>query len=503
MTQRKGDPKTYCNPLPIPEIPRGVDNETIFGGHPGLYDPVDPMKEPDPGSELWENEMRQIRDYRSISDPTVMYWDGKWYLYPSSGMCWVSEDFVAWKHVRTSPYCPKYSPHIVPWKGRFLLTAWNCPLYVTDDPCGPFHMLGDFIRQDGSAFKPIDPGLFIDDDGRLYLYEVTVVNLDKTPRGVVRIQGYELDKDDPRIVVDGPVLILEMNPEGNWFERFGSYHQNQHFGWVEGPHLVKHKGRYYLIYATPGTTHPTYANGVLISDESPLRGFRYQKKNPLTYRTDGIVSGPGHGCVEHGPDGTLWVFYTVIAPSAHEYERRIGMDRVEIDENGEMYCPNGVTNVPQYGPGEMKDPAETPGLSSLLGWNRPEEVSSEVYGREALYACDESILTWWEPAKDDPQPRITFALDPEGFMVSASRVFWKEIGLDYAKGVVPGPMRYLIEGRWRGEWFTLLDRRNSEEELNVDYRTFPPRVCDRIRITVTGWPEGMTPGIIDFTVFGK
>jgi len=91
---------TYCNPLPIPEIPRGKDE---------WY----PYEE---GMFSHENKPTSVTgpDYRSISDPTVFYYDNKWYLYPSYGMSWVTEDFEHWKHVRTEPYCPKYSPSIAP-----------------------------------------------------------------------------------------------------------------------------------------------------------------------------------------------------------------------------------------------------------------------------------------------------------------------------------------------------------------------------------------------------
>lgn len=63
--------KTYCNPLSIPNIPRGTGEEI---------------------SMTWSGE--NVRDYRSISDPSVLYFEGKWYLYPSYGILWESEDFI-------------------------------------------------------------------------------------------------------------------------------------------------------------------------------------------------------------------------------------------------------------------------------------------------------------------------------------------------------------------------------------------------------------------------
>ncbi|MCQ2445703.1 MAG: hypothetical protein MJ141_02295 [Clostridia bacterium] len=75
---KKNRPLTYCNPLPIPQIPRGKDR--WYDDQYGMF-----SHENKPSNVTWP-------DYRSISDPTVFYWEGKWYLYPSYGMAWVSED---------------------------------------------------------------------------------------------------------------------------------------------------------------------------------------------------------------------------------------------------------------------------------------------------------------------------------------------------------------------------------------------------------------------------
>ena len=204
------------------------------------------------------------------------------------------------------------------------------------------------LLPDGTEFLPCDPGIFCDEDGRLYLYANALRPLGGITNGCSQIVGYELDPEQPCRVIRGPVVLLEMNPEAHIWERYGSRNQHPAFGWVEGPHLLKHQGRYYLIFASPNTQYKNYSLAVAYSDCGPLDGFQYQKRNPLTHREDGIVTGPGHGSVEHGPDNSLWVFYTVVARQTYQFERRIGMDRVSVDENGELYCPlrrNGYTAV--------------------------------------------------------------------------------------------------------------------------------------------------------------
>ena len=82
---------TYCNPLSIPDIPQGKDDWYKF--EEGMF------------SHNNKPDTVTSEDYRSISDPTVFYYDNKWYLYPSYGMAWVSVDFQNWEHKRTEPYC--------------------------------------------------------------------------------------------------------------------------------------------------------------------------------------------------------------------------------------------------------------------------------------------------------------------------------------------------------------------------------------------------------------
>ena len=54
----------------------------------------------------------------------------------------------------------------------------------------------------------------------------------------------------------------------------------------------------------------------------------------------------------------------------------------------------------------------------------------------------------------------------------------------------------------------LLDLRDSlgrgnEIEENIAYRTFPMKTVKVVRLTITGWGEGLTPAVVSFSVFGK
>ena len=180
------------------------------------------------------------------------------------------------------------------------------------------------------------------------------------------------------------------------------------------------------------------------------------------------------------------------------------MDLVAVDEEGELYCPFGVTDTPQYVPGFRKDPlheGNSPGLFNLTAAKRP-TVSSCAAGRDAVYATDENNLSFWLPEENDPAPTMMCSLSGR-FTVSALRLFFREIGVDVRAGILPQPIGYLLEGACGDTWFPLADRRQNREERNVDYITFPAQICDKVRLTLTGKNPHTQVGLIDFAVFGK
>jgi len=296
--------------------------------------------------------------------------------------------------------------------------------------------------------------------------------------------------------------------EKNEWERFGENRQDTRFGWIEGQWMLKKNGRYYLIYAAAGTEYSGYCMAAYYSDEGPLQGFRLQKNNPITESRSGLIRGAGHGCIVDGPNDTLWAFYTISLAYSHIFERRIGMDLIAINADGELYAPHGITCVPQFGPGVKANPVSDNNTNLLPLTTRQRamaHVSSYESGHEGFFALDDSMLTFWQPSKDDLTPTLTVNLQAP-YRVEASRLILREIGLDYDEGITPGPIGYTVEGcpdNGKGEWIMLLDCRGSGEDRNCDYRTFASNVCESVRLKIHRVPEGIVPGIIDFTVFGQ
>ena len=174
--------KTYCNPIPLPDYPIGrncyIEGKTRMG-------------------------------YRETADPTVLYEDGKWYLYPSCGMVYWSEDFITWKHKRMEPYDCGYAPTVVKHGGCYYLLACSSELYRSASPTGPFVSIGPLHDENGREVYVYDPMLFSDTDGSLYLYCGSGGG----------IKGARLESNNPAQLITPLVTMFEMNTLEHPWER--------------------------------------------------------------------------------------------------------------------------------------------------------------------------------------------------------------------------------------------------------------------------------------------
>ena len=138
--------------------------------------------------------------------------------------------------------------------------------------------------------------------------------------------------------------------------------------------------------------------------DSPLGNFAPQKKNPVSRSREGFIRGGGHGSIVDGPNGTMWCFYTIPVCVDAIMERRIGMDPVGVDAEGNLYAKTGFPN-PQFAPGVKGNPetCNDAGLIPLTVF-KPTLASSYAPGHLPLYGVDETMHTWWQPAQGDEEP---------------------------------------------------------------------------------------------------
>ena len=131
--------------------------------------------------------------------------------------------------------------------------------------------------------------------------------------------------------------------------------------------MTKRNGTYYLQYSGPGTQWKTYAVGYYTSS-SQLGPFTYYPGSPILVHNKGLINGVGHHSVIDAPDGTLWAFFNILyenLPGGLE-ERRIGMDPVEFDEDGNMNILGPTRRTHAVSSGVTTTGSSTPRTGSML-----------------------------------------------------------------------------------------------------------------------------------------
>jgi xylan 1,4-beta-xylosidase len=473
-------------------------------------------------------------------DVTVIKDNGKYYMYCTAGGAWISEDLLTWTHqgvtFQGAGRVP-VAPHVGKYKNAFYMCGNDVGLYKADNPLGPYADLGQWKNTGDQADGwrgAFDVDIFVDDDGKPYLYF--------PGRGVTGIFVVPLDPDDLTKFAAKPTHLFGFNKDHIW-ERYGEMNEYPEVAWIEGPWMQKYKGTYYLEYSASGTQWKTYAEGYCTS-KNPMGPFAYAPNNPLLRNTEGLVTGTAHGSVVEGPDGNLWQFYTIVL-SNPPGGRRVGMDRVTFDKDGNMACK--ITDTPQWAPtsGKTGDSGSIPvSINKLRAMNARGGASAANPGRDATYAIDNSSGTWWEPAATDTQPTMTLELSPatrfdvvQLFTVDSVRLlFTGGGGMGGAgrgtrgggaggapggarggggAGTAPAPeaapagpttnaFQYKIEVSSDGNTFTtVLDQTNNTIVRNTIFEEFAPTQCRYVRLTMTNWPRSTPLGIIEFTVFGK
>lgn len=180
--------------------------------------------------------------------------------------------------------------------GNFVVTAKN-PAGPWSDPVWLPELAGG-----------IDPAMFVDDDGRAY-----VLN-NGPPAGAPRYDGHRAiwiqEFDRTALQVQGPRKVLID----------GGVDPGKKPIWIEGPHIYKRQGWYYLSCAEGGTG-PQHSQ-VVLRARSPWGPFEPYAGNPILTQRDlapdraNPVTNAGHADLVEAPDGTWWA--TFLATRTYE-----------------------------------------------------------------------------------------------------------------------------------------------------------------------------------------
>lgn len=353
--------KTYCNPINIDYGYTPIPNFSEWGRH------------------------------RATADPVIINYKGTYLLFSTNQWgYWTSTDMLNWK-----------------FHSRLFLRPWN---KVYDELCAPaVGILGDTVIVMGSTYtrdftiwmstnpfanewKPLverfdiggwDPEFFTDDDGRLYMYNGSS---NKFP-----LYGVELNRKTLQPLGTRKEMYL-LEPDRYGWQRFGEHMDNTFLDpFMEGAHVTKHNGKYYLQYGAPGTEFSGYSDGVIVGS-SPLGPFVPQS-DPLSMKLGGFARGAGHGSTFQDNHKNYWHVSTIMISVKNTFERRLGIWPAGFDKDDVMWCSTAFGDYPHYLPGTEKPGAFTGWM--LLNYDKPMSVSSTLGNYSANKANDEDIKTYW------------------------------------------------------------------------------------------------------------
>jgi xylan 1,4-beta-xylosidase len=467
---------------------------------------------------------------RHSADPVIVLFKDRYYLFATDDVPGyrVSDDLLTWTNILFAPelrllmsdnnrgtYCApavaadkSYVYFIRMSRGKREKTV---PVMRSAVPAsGRWEKCGE-LRVTG------DPDLFLDDDGRAWLYHglgqptkvfeintktwTEIAGSERQLRPAITnladfFGGYERGRRE---------LLDETDPSV-WLGRFKIL-PCQEAAW-----MTKRDGRYYLQYATPGTVTQWYCDAVM-EGESPTGPFRHVDYAPASLKVGGFMGSAGHSCVFQDKYGNWWRATTMWVGVHDLFERRLGLFPVGFDENGRMFTETALGDNPQWMPQGLREPTVSP----LVGWRvqsfgRQCAASSFLTNHPPALAADENCRTWWSARTSNAGEWFQMDLD-KPTRVGAVQVNFAEQDCD-AKPLPSGGelQRYKLLASDDGKTWRPLAAPGARRELAVgvreaigphDYLAFAETQSFRfLKVENVFSPAGGKFALRDLRVFG-
>ncbi|MBB3186610.1 family 43 glycosylhydrolase [Microbacter margulisiae] len=438
---------------------------------------------------------------RSTADPMILVYKGEYYLFSTnqSGF-FVSKNLANWKFYY-SGFQRKYND---------------------DDQCAPAALaIGDTLLMIGSTYDNLpvwysthpkderwkhlcetallphwDPDLFLDTDGKLYLY---YGSSNEYP-----LMGVEYNRSTfrPESIIYN---TISLHPDIHGWERFGMNNDDSVTlkPFAEGSFMTKHNGKYYLQYAAPGTEFKVYADGTYVSDH-PLGPFVYQKHNPFSYKPGGFVRGAGHGGTFEDLFGNYWHIATCMLSLREKFERRIGLYPAGFDKDGILYANTAFGDYPTRIPQGREDHIK----GNFTGWMLL-SLHKKVWASstDSIYvpgnAADENMRTFW--AAKSNKPGEWFCMDLGSVdRINALQINYYDYKADQYGRAMDLYHQYKIYASDDAiHWWLVVDKSDNDLDVPHDYVELKaPLYARYLKIINLHMPTGNF-ALMDFRVFGK
>lgn len=266
-------------------------------------------------------ETEDIPKYVGIfqADPTIFYHEGTYYLYGTKGEnadlgfeVYRSKNLEEWEGPvgATNGFALAkkdvfgeigfWAPQVWYENGKFMMAYTaneNIAIAVSDSPLGPFEQTQQKpIIAEG---KQIDPFIFIDTDGKKYLYHVRLTDGNRIFVAELNADYSSIKKETLKECIHAS-LPWENVDNVPWPD-------------AEGPTVLRHDGGYYMFYSANDFRNPKYAVGVAVADNVYGPWQRIGDTALLSIHNT-KWSGTGHGDVFKQGDKWHYVVHTHFSP---------------------------------------------------------------------------------------------------------------------------------------------------------------------------------------------
>jgi xylan 1,4-beta-xylosidase len=432
--------------------------------------------------------------YREAADPTILIFKGKYWLFASKQKgYWYSDEMMSWKFVEPQGLpLDVYAPSVTIVNGRMIFFGGNnTGAFTTDDP-----LTGKWTHINDYAPGCIDPALFVDTDGKVYLYNGCS---DVNPIQVVQMDAKTF------LPVGAHLPLISANTKIHGWEVPGDANTEVNTKpWIEGSYMNKIGDKYYLQYAGPGTQFKTYADGVYVADKAD-GPFVYADYSPFSFKPTGFITGAGHSTTFTDKQGQYWHIATGTISVRHMFERRLVLFPTFITKDGQLVTNTYLGDYPQYVPNQM--PQHSLMVKGpkwmLLSYKKRASASSVLDNDGVDKAFDEDIRTWWSAKSGDAGEWLSVDMGKVG-TVNAIQVNFADEGANAASFKPGDSYRYYIEVSADGQkWHMVVNHKTTGTDATHDYIELPKPVKARyLRITNVHIPAGGKFSVSGLRAFG-
>lgn len=333
---------------PMLAAPENFDNPII------KYDTPDPTNQPGDLIYTADPAAMVVGDtvylYTTHDEQTANGKDYRMYDY----RLWTSKDLIRWQNhgavLRFSDFSwargdektgNAYAHHVIQQpdasgKSRYYFYAaveggqaggafgFSIGVTVSDSPTGPFTdprgmpmiLLEDTAAYKDHSWRNIDPAVFIDDDGKAYLYW-----------GNKQLWWVELEPDLIHLKGEKYRLDAQGNMQNRDTSQVKIHAVDTLPNFEEGPHLSKHHGIYYLVYAAGFPESLAYATSTSATGPWQYQGIIMDSLPGTTTIHPAMFDFNGH---------TYLAYHSADLPGGGNYRRSVSIDRVYFNHDGSI-----------------------------------------------------------------------------------------------------------------------------------------------------------------------